>query len=153
MGRPIRQETLIDRGVVRSRLPVEAAVLGRGARTDHLWDRSLPPATGNRAQGYTARAQFVWRGDKATRAQSFRGRMAMLGLYVPTLASWYSALRSELLSFPAGKYDDQVDALGLIGQLLDRITAGQRPITPRVEKPNPYRPMYEEFQECSIKLL
>jgi hypothetical protein len=83
----------------------------------------------------------------------FRGRMAMLGLYVPTLASWYSALRSELLGFPAGKYDDQVDALGLIGQLLDRITAGQRPITPRVEKPNPYRPMYEEFQECSIKLL
>jgi hypothetical protein len=67
--------------------------------------------------------------------------MAMLGLYVPTLASWYSALRSELLSFPAGKYDDQVDALGLIGQLLDRITAGQRPITPRVEKPHPYRPI------------
>jgi hypothetical protein len=29
MGRPIRQETLIDRGVVRSRLPVEAAVLGK----------------------------------------------------------------------------------------------------------------------------
>jgi predicted phage terminase large subunit-like protein len=104
-------------------------------------------------RAYTAREQFVSRGDKATRAQSFRGRMAMLGLYVPTLASWYSALRSELLSFPAGKYDDQVDALGLIGQLLDHITAGQRPITPRVEKPNPYRPMYEEFQEVSIKLL
>jgi predicted phage terminase large subunit-like protein len=92
-------------------------------------------------RAYTAREQFVSRGDKATRAQSFRGRMAMLGLYVPTLASWYSALRSELLSFPTGKYDDQVDALGLIGQLLDRITAGQRPITPRVEKPHPYRPI------------
>jgi hypothetical protein len=101
----------------------------------------------------TTEARIVVASDKATRAQSFRGRMAMLRLYVPILASWYSALRSELLSFPAGKYDDQVDALGLIGQLLDRITAGQRPITPRVEKPNPYRPMYEEFQECSIKLL
>jgi hypothetical protein len=42
---------------VQSRLPVEAAVLGRGARTDHLWDRSLSPATGNRAQGvHSARA-------------------------------------------------------------------------------------------------
>jgi phage terminase large subunit-like protein len=49
--------------------------------------------------------------------------MAMLGLYVPTHAPWYPALRAELLSFPLGKYDDQVDALGLIGQLLDRITA------------------------------
>jgi hypothetical protein len=29
VGRPIRQETLMDRGVVRSRLQVEAAVLGK----------------------------------------------------------------------------------------------------------------------------
>jgi hypothetical protein len=36
-------------------------------------------------------------------------------------------LRSELLGFPAGKYDDQVDALGLIGQLLDLIIPGERP--------------------------
>ena len=43
--------------------------------------------------------------------------MALEGLYVPTWASWYSEFKSELLSFPAGKYDDQVDALGLIGQL------------------------------------
>ena len=31
----------------------------------------------------------------------------------------WAALRSELLSFNAGKHDDIVDALGLIGQLLD----------------------------------
>jgi hypothetical protein len=34
--------------------------------------------------------------------------------------------RSELLGFPAGKHDDQVDALGLIGQLLDMIIPGKR---------------------------
>jgi hypothetical protein len=34
------------------------------------------------------------------------------------------AFRSELLSFPAGKNDDQVDARGLIGQVLDCMTAG-----------------------------
>jgi hypothetical protein len=27
--------------------------------------------------------------------------------------------RSELLSFPTGRHDDQVDAIGLVGQLLD----------------------------------
>ena len=43
-------------------------------------------------------------------------------------APWYPALRSELLSFPAGKHDDQVDALGLVGQFLDRMTAGREPI-------------------------
>jgi predicted phage terminase large subunit-like protein len=102
-------------------------------------------------KAYTAREQFVSRGDKATRAQSFRGRMAMLGLYVPTRALWYADLRSELLSFPAGKYDDQVDALGLIGQLLDRITAEQKPKPP--DEIDPYREMFDETRECSFKLL
>jgi predicted phage terminase large subunit-like protein len=76
---------------------------------------------------YVARAQFPTRGDKAVRAQSIRGRMALDGLYVPVKASWYPELRSELLSFPAGKHDDQVDALGLIGQVLDRMSAGEKP--------------------------
>jgi hypothetical protein len=80
--------------------------------------------------------------------------MAMLGLYVPTRAPWYPALHSELLSFPTGKYDDQVDALGLIGQLLDRITAGQRPKPPPDGKrPDPYREMFDETREWSFKLL
>ena len=104
-------------------------------------------------KAYTHREQFVSRGDKATRAQSFRGRMAMLGLYVPTRALWYPDLRSELLSFPAGKYDDQVDALGLIGQLLDRITAGRKPKKLNWEKPDPYREMFDQSRDWSFKLL
>jgi hypothetical protein len=43
------------------------------------------------------------------------------GLYVRQGAPWFADLRAELLSFPAGKHDDQVDALGLVGQLLDKI--------------------------------
>ena len=39
-------------------------------------------------------------------------------------------LRSELLSFPAGKHDDQVDALGLVGQMLDIMVAGPKPKLP-----------------------
>jgi predicted phage terminase large subunit-like protein len=85
-------------------------------------------------KAYVFREQFPTRGDKAIRAQSIRGRMALEGLYVPISAPWYADLRSELLSFPAGKHDDQVDALGLVGQLLDRMTSGQHPPKPEVPK-------------------
>jgi predicted phage terminase large subunit-like protein len=78
-------------------------------------------------QAYVYRRTFPTRGDKALRAQSIRGRMALRGLYVPQNASWVADLRSKLLSFPTGKHDDQVDALGLIGQLLDTISVGSTP--------------------------
>jgi predicted phage terminase large subunit-like protein len=91
---------------------------------------------------YVFREAFPTRGDKAVRAQSIRGRMALEGLYVPTNASWYPALRSELLAFPAGKHDDQVDALGLVGQLLDQMVEGQRlPDPAKPKKPDDYRVM------------
>src|SRR5512132_4154721 len=44
-------------------------------------------------KAYCYREQFPTRGDKAVRAQSIRGRMALEGLYVPTQASWYPAFR------------------------------------------------------------
>lgn len=84
-------------------------------------------------RAFVAREQFPTRGDKAVRAQSIRGRMALQGLYIPRAAPWWPALRSELLSFPAGKHDDQVDALGLVGQLLDRMTHGVAAASPVVK--------------------
>jgi predicted phage terminase large subunit-like protein len=78
---------------------------------------------------------FPTRFDKAVRAQSIRGRMALHGMIVPTKAPWYPAFRTELLSFPAGKHDDQVDAMGLIGQLLDRMGQGRELPPPKKEEP------------------
>lgn len=78
-------------------------------------------------KAFVAREVFPTRGDKAIRAQSIRGRMALNGLHVPHLLPWYSGFRSELLTFPTGRNDDQVDALGLVGQLLDRMTSGRKP--------------------------
>jgi hypothetical protein len=49
--------------------------------------------------------------------------------------------REELLQFPAGKYDDQVDALSLIGQMLDRLAPGQ-PAEPEPELLDMTRPVY-----------
>src|SRR6516162_6810231 len=104
---------------------------------------------------YTHREQFPSRGDKAVRAQSMRGRMAMLGLYVRQGAPWFADLRAELLSFPAGKHDDQVDALGLVGQLLDRISAGQNPKPPEVAQHDAYRSASDDLPDVSssVKLL
>ena len=81
-------------------------------------------------KAYVNREPFPTKGDKSQRAQAIRGRMAQNGLYVPIHAPWYAEFRAELLSFPAGRHDDQVDALGLIGQLLDRMVRGT---TPRAE--------------------
>lgn len=78
-------------------------------------------------QTFVARTQFPTRGDKAIRAQSIRGRMALDGLYLPQAAPWRADLEAEMMSFPAGKHDDQVDALGLLGQLLDKMAVGERP--------------------------
>lgn len=73
---------------------------------------------------FVAREQFATRGDKSVRAQSIRGRMAMQGLHVPADAPWLSDLISEMMTFPVGVHDDAVDALGLVGQLLDRMSMG-----------------------------
>jgi hypothetical protein len=44
-------------------------------------------------------------------------------------------------SFPAGRHDDQVDALGLIGQLLDTVLVGSEPLPPEGKKiDSGYRP-------------
>lgn len=76
---------------------------------------------------YVGRESFATRGDKAIRAQSIRGRIAMRGLRVLRSAEYKSDLISEMMHFPVGVHDDQVDMLGLIGQLLDRMISGDAP--------------------------
>lgn len=90
-------------------------------------------------KAFCFREQFPVRGDKAVRAQSIRGRMALEGLHVPAMAGWLPDFRTELLSFPSGKHDDQVDALGLIGQLLDKMVWGKpKPLKELKGKPKDY---------------
>lgn len=88
-------------------------------------------------QAYVAREAFPTRGDKAIRAQSIRGRIAMNGLYLPADADWKADLISEMMSFPVGVHDDQVDALGLIGQILDRMYAGKPTAKTKQRPPQP----------------
>jgi len=86
-------------------------------------------------KAYVFREAFPTRGDKAVRAQSIRGRMALNGLYVAVDAPFRPELIRELLTFPAGVHDDQVDALGLAGQLLDKMYTPQAPDPKTLPRP------------------
>ncbi|MGO9430910.1 phage terminase large subunit [Rhodoblastus sp.] len=90
-------------------------------------------------RAYTAREQFPTKGDKAVRAQSFRGLIATRGLRIPANAEWRASFESELYQFPTGVHDDQVDAMGLVFQLLDKMLEGPKPVTPEVKRIDDYR--------------
>lgn len=85
-------------------------------------------------QLYIARAQFPSRKNKEIRAQPIRGRMAMRGLYIPLGAPWFPDLKAEMMVFPNGTHDDMVDALSLIGQVLDKMIPADAP-PPEASKP------------------
>jgi predicted phage terminase large subunit-like protein len=91
------------------------------------------------------RTAFPTRGDKAVRARSIQGRMALDGLFYPKNASWTAEWLSELLNFPASKHDDQVDAMGLTGQLLDKMVSG------RALAPNPMKLPDDGYQKRAPK--
>ncbi|MDK4729347.1 phage terminase large subunit [Rhizobium phaseoli] len=53
--------------------------------------------------------------DKATRAQSMVGRVAMGKLFFPVDAVWTEKAINQMMAFPNGTHDDFVDTLSLIG--------------------------------------
>lgn len=76
---------------------------------------------------YTLRKQFTSSSDKPTRARAIQGRMSMGKVYFPIHADFTANLERELLRFPAGKNDDQVDTLSLIGRMLASMVGGDVP--------------------------
>ena len=84
-------------------------------------------------QAYVSRASFPSKSNKKMRAASIIGRMAQNGLYCPFGADWFAEFRKELLLFDAGRHDDQVDALGLIGQVLDKMIPADQSSTKKEE--------------------
>lgn len=77
-------------------------------------------------------------GDKAANARSFQARASQGKVYLPDNDIGHRIL-NQLLSFPAGKYDDIVDVLGLIGRYLQKtITAGPKPVPPPPPDTDPW---------------
>jgi len=82
---------------------------------------------------YCRREQMSSVSDKPTRARSFQARAAMGKVFLPHSAHWVTDLLNEMMTFPAGKHDDQIDALGLIGRMMDTMVSGRAPA--EAEKP------------------
>jgi predicted phage terminase large subunit-like protein len=79
-------------------------------------------------RAHTAREQFPTKGDKAVRAQSFRGLIATRGLRILANAEYRAAFESELDQFPAGVHDDQVDACLVDGTMISMADGSRKPI-------------------------
>ena len=80
---------------------------------------------------YCIRRDYPEVGDKPTKARAIQARMEAGRVYLPKNAAWRDDLVSELLHFPAGVHDDQVDVLSLIGRMLDRLVPGRVPSEPK----------------------
>jgi predicted phage terminase large subunit-like protein len=61
--------------------------------------------------------------DKETRLAAVSSMIEAGSLYLPPEASWLADFKRELLAFPGGRFDDQVDALS---QLLSWVSLQQR---------------------------
>ena len=59
--------------------------------------------------------------DKPQRARSIQARMRAGGVKFDKRKLWYVELEQEMLRFPKDIHDDQVDAMALLGQTLDRM--------------------------------
>lgn len=94
---------------------------------------------------YGRREQFPSASDKPTRSRAMQGRAAMGKVYLPNNAPWLSDFLNELLAFDAGKHDDQVDALGLIGRMLDDMVGASKP----KEDKKPVRDGYSSARSSS----
>ena len=68
------------------------------------------------------------RRDKEARARAIQGRMQQGMVYFPRDPIWVGPLVAELLRFPNGVHDDQVDALAWIGLMMTEFATYFEPI-------------------------
>jgi predicted phage terminase large subunit-like protein len=75
------------------------------------------------------------RRDKEMRARSIQGLMRRRRVHFPKDAPWVKELVSELLQFPNGVHDDQVDALAYLGLMLQEMAhLNIKPRSPKKKK-------------------
>ena len=72
--------------------------------------------------------------SKEAREQTFIGRVAVRGLFLPHGASWLSDFVAELISFPSSAHDDMIDSCSVLFQSLENIHPGRVPTPPKPQK-------------------
>ena len=71
-------------------------------------------------------------GDKVAKTRGVQALFELGRVSFPRKAEWRSDLEAELLQFPAGRHDDQVDVLSLVGRAIDKL-AGSAPAVREVK--------------------
>jgi len=74
--------------------------------------------------------------DKLTRARALQGRMQQGMVSFTTQGDWYDSCRQEMLRFPAGAHDDQVDSLAYVASMA---VGREPPSKPRQQKDTSWR--------------
>jgi predicted phage terminase large subunit-like protein len=75
---------------------------------------------------------------KEARASSIIGRMSQKRVHFPAFAPWWPKALDEMLKFPAGTYDDFVDALALVGLGLMRQVSAKEESAPEGLRPGTF---------------
>lgn len=65
--------------------------------------------------------------DKEQRATAIRARMKAHGVRFDFNAEWFFKLQAEMMDFPRGKKDDQVDAMAWLGLFLNKLVPSRTP--------------------------
>lgn len=65
--------------------------------------------------------------DKQTRARSFQARLRAGGVKFDKSAVWYAEYEDEMVRFPKGRHDDQVDASSWLGLVVDIVQDANTP--------------------------
>ena len=93
-------------------------------------DKAIGPFMHKRMQerrAYFHLARFASSRDKEERCQSILGRVSMRKVRFPKHAEFWPKLQNEIIRFPHGKHDDQVDCLAIIGRMLHGMVGGVMP--------------------------
>jgi len=109
-----------------------------------LIDKAVSPAIRKRmqeTQTFVAIEQLPSLSDKAIKLQSFHARVTAGTVHVPIRRAWAEDLIDQLIRFPAGRWDDKCDVMGLLGRGIDQMTDARLPA-------ETHRPILVPFTEA-----
>jgi len=87
--------------------------------------------------------------SKAIKLSTLQSWAAQGRVWLPINRPWAERLVDQLCNFPAGKYDDAADALGLLARLLDAMLTGTLESEHRKPQLVPFTTAWLEFEEQS----
>ena len=97
--------------------------------------RAIEPFLGKRMVDRGAFCRLEWMpsiADKVVRARAIQALASVKSIMLPRRAPWREHVEKQLLQFPAGKHDDAVDVLSLIGRGLEHIRPAAKPPVRRI---------------------